>query len=60
MDMEFHTLRGADLSLRCGNIPTPLRSTSVYANAQMFGGIASESFKIKRSRLIQAGKSHHF
>lgn len=28
----------------------------VYANAAMFGGMASDSFKIKRKRLVQSGK----
>ena len=64
MDMEFHTLRGADLiTLWEHPHASSLYLTAwaeIYANAQMFGGTASESFKIKRSRLIQAGKKSPF
>lgn len=60
MDMDFHILRGDDLLKLCRS---PFASilyftawAEINANAGMFGGKESESYKIKRSRLIQAGK----
>lgn len=59
-DMDFHTLRGDDLIALCQDPAAPtLYLTAwaeVYANATMFGGLHSDSFKIKAKRLIQAGK----
>lgn len=59
-DMGFHTLRGEELIKLCGSPFAPVLYFTAWAeieaNAEMFGGKGSESFKIKRSRLIQAGK----
>lgn len=59
-DMDFHTLRGDDLLALCQDPLAPvLYATAwaeVYANAAMFGGTQSDSFKIKAKRLTQAGK----
>jgi len=59
-DMDFHTLRGEDLLSTC-NLPFAdhLYATAwseLFANAEIFGGIESDSFKIKRKRLIKALK----
>lgn len=61
-DMDFHIMRGDDL-LRLWKSPLApaLYLTAwaeISANAEMFGGKQSESYKIKRSRLIQAGKKY--
>ena len=63
-DMDFHTLRGDALYLLWTQ---PFASTlyltawaEVRANATMFGGFQSESYKIKRSRLLQAAKKCSF
>jgi hypothetical protein len=60
MDMDFHILRGDDLLKTCRSPFAPILYftawAEVNANAEMFGGRQSESYKIKRSRLIQAGK----
>jgi len=59
-DMDFHTLRGDDLDGLCQDPAAPVLYLTawaeVYANAEMFGGPASDSFKIKAKRLVQAGK----
>lgn len=59
-DMDFHTLRGDDLIALCHDPSAPtLYLTAwaeVYANASLFGGAHSDSFKIKAKRLVQAGK----
>lgn len=59
-DMDFHTLRGDDLLALCQDPLAPVLYLTawaeVYANAAMFGGTQSDSFKIKAKRLIQAGK----
>lgn len=59
-DMDFHILRGEELDEL---IKHPLAAilyftawAEIMANAEMFGGEDSDSFKIKRKRLIQAGK----
>lgn len=60
MDMDFHLLRGDDLLRTCHSPFAPIlyftAHAEVEANASIFGGRDSESYKIKRSRLIQAGK----
>ena len=60
MDMDFHILRGDDLDKLCKSPFAPILYftawAEVNANAEMFGGKDSESYKIKRKRLIQAGK----
>jgi hypothetical protein len=60
LDMAFHTLRGEELLRLCADPLAPILYftawAEVNANAVMFGGRSSESYKIKRSRLIQAGK----
>ena len=59
-DMDFHMMRGDDLKKLCRNPLAPILYFTAWAeinaNAEMFGGKNSESYKIKRSRLIQAGK----
>ena len=62
-DMDFHTLKGDDLN----DILSDPRSISllltawaeIHANAQMFGGIDSTSFKIKRKHLEKQTKLVH-
>lgn len=60
LDMCFHAGRSDEIVELWKN---PLAPTlyltawaEIYANANMFGGTDSNSFKIKRKRLIQAGK----
>jgi hypothetical protein len=59
-DMDFHTLKGDDIrQLWSDPLAPSLYVTAwaeLYANASMFGGTDTDSFKIKRKRLIQAGK----
>lgn len=57
-DMDFHVMKGDDIDKLWRN---PLAPTlyitawaELYANAQMFGGCDSTSFKIKRKQLIKA------
>lgn len=54
-DMAFHTLKGEDIDpiLKDPRAPTLLLTAwaELHANAQMFGGIQSTSFKIKRKFL---------
>ena len=59
-DMEFHTLRGDDLLCLCES-PFALilyftAWAEINANAEMFGGRESDSYKIKRKRLLKAAK----
>lgn len=60
MDMDFHTKRGDELLELCRSVFAPILYFTAWAeinaNAEMFGGRSSESYKIKRSRLLQAGK----
>jgi len=60
MDLGFHTYRGEELLKLCKHPLAPILYFTAWAeinaNAEMFGGRESESYKIKRSRLIQAGK----
>ncbi len=62
-DMLFHTMKGDDISrLWCDPLAPALYFTAwaeLYANAEMFGGRDSDSFKIKRKRLLQAGKKSY-
>lgn len=60
LDMTFHTLRGEELE---PYFTHPLGFTlwlttlcELHANAEMFGGINSDSFKIKWKRHDKAGK----
>lgn len=59
-DMDFHVLRGEDLESLCRDPAAPALYLTAWAevcaNAEMFGGRQSDSFKIKAKRLIQAGK----
>lgn len=61
-DLDFHTLKGDDiLQLWKSPFAPALYFTAwaeISANAEMFGGKQSDSYKIKRSRLIQAGKKY--
>lgn len=63
-DMDFHSMRGDDLRvLWTQPLAAPLYLTAwaeIRANAAMFGGLDSESYKIKRSRLLQAAKKCSF
>lgn len=59
-DMDFHTKRGDEIN-EIWKLPYAehLYATAwaeIFANAQIFGGIESDSFKIKRKRLISALK----
>lgn len=60
MDMDFHILRGENLVRLCKHPLAPILYFTAWAeinsNSEMFGGKNSDSYKIKRSRLIQAGK----
>lgn len=59
-DMDFHLMRGDDLKQLWKSPFAPILYFTAWAeinaNAEMFGGRESESYKIKRSRLIQAAK----
>ena len=63
-DMDFHTMRGDALrALWAEPLAATLYLTAwaeIRANATMFGGLESESYKIKRSRLLQAAKKCSF
>ena len=60
LDMGFHTLRGEELDKLIEHpLALPLYFTAwaeIRANAQLFGGLESESYKIKAKRLLKAGK----
>lgn len=61
-DMDFHILRGDDL-LRLWKSPfAPALYFTAWAeleaNSTLFGGHSSDSYKIKRKRLIQAAKKY--
>jgi hypothetical protein len=62
MDMDFHKLRGDDLvELWKDPLAATLYWTAwaeVISNSKMFGGYESDSFKIKRKRLINAAKKY--
>ena len=59
-DMDFHVLRGEEIVTLWKSPFAPILYLTAWAeinaNAEMFGGKQSESYKIKRSRLIQAAK----
>lgn len=59
-DMDFHTLRGDDIAALCMDPHAPMLYLTAWAeleaNASMFGGRESQSYKIKAKRLIQSGK----
>lgn len=59
MDMDFHTLRGSELETLCRHPLAPCMYlaawASLLANAEMFGGATSDSYKIKAKRLCKAG-----
>lgn len=57
-DMDFHTKRGDDIK-EVWKLPYSdhLYATAwaeIFANAELFGGFESDSFKIKRKRLVKA------
>lgn len=59
-DMDFHKARGDEI-IEVWNLPYSdhLYATAwaeIFANAEIFGGIESDSFKIKRRRLLTALK----
>lgn len=60
-DMAFHTLKGEELDsiISDSRAPSLLLTAwaELHANAQMFGGIESTSFKIKRKFLEKNTKS---
>jgi hypothetical protein len=60
LDMGFHTYRDEQLIELCHNSLAPTLYFTAWgeleANAGMFGGHDSDSYKIKRKRLIKAGK----
>jgi len=59
-DMGFHTLKGCDLIEHCkldnANHLYATAWAELYANSELFGGFNSDSFKIKRKKLIKALK----
>ena len=61
-DMDFHIMRGDDIMNLWQNPLAPSLYLTAWAeleaNAVMFGGRNSDSYKIKRKRLIQAGKKY--
>lgn len=61
-DMDFHTLKGEELDkLWNSRLAPTLYFTAwaeIIANSKMFGGFDSTSFKIKKKKLIQAGKKY--
>jgi hypothetical protein len=60
LDMGFHTFKDEQLIELCKSpYAKDLYATAwaeLYANAQLFGGFESDSFKIKRKKLIKALK----
>lgn len=59
-DMDFHTLKGDELK-ETWKLPYAdhLYATAwaaLFSNAELFGGTESDSFKIKRKKLIKAFK----
>lgn len=61
-DMDFHTLKGDDIDKLWRQEYSPsLYFTAwaeIIANSKMFGGFESTSFKIKKKKLVQAGKKY--
>lgn len=61
-DMDFHTKSGEDLAhLWKSPLAPTLYFTAwaeIIANSTMFGGFDSTSFKIKKKKLLQAGKKY--
>ena len=61
-DMDFHTLKGDDLEkVFTLDIAATLYFTAwaeIISNSKMFGGFDSTSFKIKKKKLVQAGKKY--
>jgi hypothetical protein len=57
-DMDFHKKRGDDINkvwlLHYSNHLYATAWAEIYANSELFGGIDSTSFKIKRKQLIKA------
>lgn len=60
-DMDWHTTKPSETSeIENHPLALPLLVTAlceVHANAQMFGGFDSDSFKIKHKRLTRSGNS---
>jgi hypothetical protein len=60
-DMDIHTMKAADVDEFCRHreATTLLLAglAEVHSNAKMFGGIESESFKIKWSQINKRGKA---
>lgn len=60
-DMVFHLAKGEGIKTLAAlpDSPTLLLTAwaEIHANAAMFGGLESESFKIKRKHLIKASKA---
>lgn len=61
MDMLVHTMRAEDVASFCAQpeAPTLLLAglAEIHANAAMFGGVASVSFKIKWKQLDRRGRA---
>jgi hypothetical protein len=60
-DMDFHTAKGEELT-KTWALPYAdhLYATAwaaIFSNAELFGGTESDSFKIKRKKLIKAFRS---
>jgi hypothetical protein len=61
MDMKIHTMKAADIDefIQHPEATTLLLAglAEIHSNAKMFGGIESESFKIKWSQINKRGKA---
>lgn len=59
-DMDFHTMKGEDLEQLCKSPFAPILYFTAWAeinaNAEMFGGRDSTSYKIKAKKLRKAAK----
>lgn len=57
-DLEFHTNKDLSFLWSLENAHSLYLTAwaEIYANSEMFGGVESDSFKIKRKKLIKAGK----
>lgn len=59
-DMDFHTMKGEELQQLCKSPFAPILYFTAWAeinaNAEMFGGRDSTSYKIKAKKLLKAAK----
>ena len=61
MDMLIHTLKAEEIPSFCSNTEAPTLLLAglaeIHANAEMFGGVTSTSFKIKWKQLDRRGRA---